>query len=337
MAPEFHASRDRIDEFASDLAALEPRNPFRTPQYAQAMRSLGKVPWVFFTREGGNIVAGCIGFVQSGRLNRLLELPSIPPVGRTDPFWHGLRAFCRGERISQLSLQSFGSSGGGIAEIEGETERRSRVEYVLELQGTALWSNVSSNHRRNMQKGQKAGLLVERTFATEACEMHARLQDASMERRANRGEQVQADAQVRSFAALLKTGAGEIFRATSGSEILSSILVLRAEKGAYYHSAGTRPEGMAVGASHFLIRSVAEMLRAESMEVFNLGAAGASNPGLERFKTGFGPKAVNLEAATFDFANPLQKIVGSVFGLLRRISSANQPVHKPDSEAERSS
>jgi GNAT acetyltransferase-like protein len=321
QAPEFHASCDRIDELACDLASLDRCNPFRTPRYVQAMRALGQEPWLFFNRVGENIVTGCIGFLQSGRLNRTLEIPSIPPVMRTDPFWQGLQAFCREHHVSRLSLQSFGSAGGEIGVLESETERQSRTEYVLDLQNQELWSKLSSNHRRNMRKAQEAGLFVERTFTPEACAVHARLRDASMERRANRGEQVPTGSPDPSVASLVENRAGEIFRVSNGSEVLSSILVLRAEKGAYYHSAGTRPDGMAVGASHFLVRNVAETLRAESVEVFILGAAGAGNPGLERFKTGFGPRPVTLEAANFDFANPLKKTIGSVVSLLRRSSA----------------
>src|SRR5262245_11431460 len=133
-APEFHASCDRIDERVCDLATLDQSNPFRTPRYVRAMRALGKEPWLFLNRVGDHIVTGCIGFLESGRLNRMLEIPSIPPVMRTDPFWQGLHAFCREHHVTRLSLQSFASAGGEIGVPERETERRSRTEYVLDLQ-----------------------------------------------------------------------------------------------------------------------------------------------------------------------------------------------------------
>lgn len=146
-----------------------------------------------------------------------------------------------------------------------------------------------------------------------------------MERRMDRGEEVVADAQTRTPAALVKHGAAEFFRATQDNQVLSSILVLRASRGAYYHSAGTSQEGMSIGASHFLIRRVAEILRDDGMEKFNLGGADSSNPGLERFKTGFGCQAVQLEAAQFYVGSPLQKCLSDILSLVRRLARGRAP------------
>jgi lipid II:glycine glycyltransferase (peptidoglycan interpeptide bridge formation enzyme) len=147
-----------------------------------------------------------------------------------------------------------------------------------------------------------------------------------MERRISRGEQVSPDAQIGLSVALLEHHAGELFRATLGNQVLSSILVLRAARGAYYHSAGTSREGMAIGASHLLIRTVVEILRDEGIQRFNLGGADANNPGLERFKTGFGGQAVSLEAAQFYLGNRLQKGLAAMVALLRRFAQPRAPV-----------
>ena len=140
-----------------------------------------------------------------------------------------------------------------------------------------------------------------------------------MERRLNRGEHVTVDAQMHTPLALVQQGAGEFFRAMRSGQALSSILVLRAPSGAYYHSAGTSRDGMAIGASHLLIRNVAEMLRAEGKQVFNLGGADSSSPGLERFKIGFGSHPISSEAAQFCFSGRFQRSIITAISLTRRL------------------
>jgi len=73
----------------------------------------------------------------------------------------------------------------------------------------------------------------------------------------------------------IETGAGELFQAVAGGEILSSAVVMRAAQGAFYESSGTSPEGMKCGASQFLIYSIARALREESIRTFNFGGRGA--------------------------------------------------------------
>ncbi len=317
MAAEFHATRAFSDDLCNQISSFEPFNPFRTAAYVETMKALGTEPWLLYETEQGRIICGCFGFVRSGRLNKLLEIPSVLPAGPGAVFWTGLLHFCRQERISQLNVESFASTIAKIPSLSGETGRRKRVEHVLSLQNTNVRSTMSTNHRRNVQKAEKAGVLVERATASEACSDHARLQDASMERRIALGEQVSADAQSSTSFAFLTHHAGELFRATLGTQVLSSILILRSARGAYYHSAGTSAEGMAIGASHFLIWRVTEILRGEGVELFNLGGADASNPGLERFKKGFSPQEIHLESASFYLASPLRRKVVSAVRALR--------------------
>jgi lipid II:glycine glycyltransferase (peptidoglycan interpeptide bridge formation enzyme) len=333
MPAQFHAIPEIARELCSEVAALDPCNPFHTFEYAEAMRSLGTQPWLLLLKEDGRVIGGCTGFLRAGRIKRSLEIPSVPWISPAEIFWAGLSGFCRQKRVSELSLDSFASARTEIPSIPGELSRRVRVEYVLPLANSDFSSGMSSNHKRNAQKAQKAGVTIERTTEVAASKDHVRLQDASMERRMDRGEAVVADAQTRTPAALVKHGAAEFFRATRDGQVLSSILVLRAGRGAYYHSAGTSQEGMSIGASHFLIRQVAETLRHEGMEKFNLGGADASTPGLERFKTGFGCQAVQLEAAQFYVGTPLQRGLGAVVSLVRRLARAHAPEAKDSGKA----
>ena len=68
--------------------------------------------------------------------------------------------------------------------------------------------------------------------------------------RFSREAAVSADAPVRSFLALIGSGAGELYQEVLLEDaVLSSVFVLRAKRGAYVYSAGTSPDGMALGAS----------------------------------------------------------------------------------------
>ena len=319
MTAEFQATGQVSPELCSAISALEPNNPFCTFAYAQAMEAIGTQPWLLYLKDNERFTGGCLGFLRAGRLSRSLEVPSVPTLPTPDVFfWTELVNLCARMRVSNLSLQSFGSACPTMPCLPGETDRRSRVEHILILQGRNIGSAISSNHRRNIQKAEKAGVRVERSSTRESCREHVLLQDASMERRLNRGEQVEADAQMHTPLALVQYGAGEFFRAVRAGQALSSILVLRAPSGAYYHSAGTSREGMAIGASHLLIREVAEILRVEGMQQFNLGGADPSSSGLARFKMGFGTQAISLEAAQFCFSGRLQRSVTALVNLTRR-------------------
>ena len=315
MCSEFHATEELSDELCNQISSVEPLNPFRTFAYWQAMKELGARPALLYVSEQGRVTGGCFGLVRSGRMNTTMEIPSSPPASIDETFWSGLLNLCRKQRVSELIVESFASESVSIPSLPGEMNRRKRVEHVLDLRTARL--SMATNHRRNIQKAEKTGVTVERTRAVEACLQHALLQDASMQRRIALGEKVSADAQTRTPAALLRHQAGELFRALLGEQVLSSILILRSPRAAYYHSAGTSAEGMAIGASHFLISQVIEVLRRENIELFNLGGADTSNPGLERFKKGFGSREVTLESASFYLSSPLRRKLAAAFHSLK--------------------
>ncbi len=317
MSFKFHAEHDPCKELCAEVAAFAPANPFYTSSYIEAQRTLGYRPWVLSLQENGRLVSACTAFMKSGYLNRSLEIPSLPTLPDGGVFWEGLLSFCRKVRVSYLVVNSFASASAAIPPLRGETARRTRCAYVLELKKPGLWAQLSSNHKRNIKRGQKAGLQVRRAVDGKACQEHARLVRESMERRKARGEVVPQDVQTQSFAAMTRSGAGELFQAVLDGHVVSSILVLLTDKGGYYQSAGTSTQGMACGASHFLVYEIANALRAQSMGMFNLGGADPHNPGLERFKAEFGAATVGLESAEYLLGNRFLKKLGTAVGLLR--------------------
>ena len=281
------------------LSELSPTNPFATWSFFQSKSRVGCDTWVLGLKDSsGEIATGCGAFLTFGRLNRTLNVQSSPRVGAESAFWEGLRQFCRERRVTTLIIGTFGSPAGvEVPQFGSDFTRRSRCEFVLDLTGD-LTSLLRSNHKRNVKKGHKAGLVVRRTCTPEAAIIHRNLMNQSLDRRRSRGENVGRTGPSPDHMAYLESGFGELFQAMHDDTVLSSVLVLHAPKGSYYHSAGTSPDGMAMGASHFLINHIAIEMSAEGREVLNLGGADEDS-GLARFKEGFGATRVPLEAATY--------------------------------------
>jgi hypothetical protein len=231
-------------------------------------------------------------------LNRAIDIPSIANVGSETLFWNGIVDTCKRRRVTRLEVDSFASATTSIPPLPNETARHSRAEYVLDLVDGGA-PRLATNHRRGVTRARKSGLTIRRGTDVAAANAHDTLMQASMVRRAARGEAVDLVPHERTTRQILESGAGELFQAADArGTVMSSVLVLRSALGGYYQSAGTSPNGMECGASPFLIVAIAESLAAEGARVFNLGGAGDDNPGLQRFKAGFGARVVSLEAAS---------------------------------------
>jgi hypothetical protein len=280
------------------VAACDPTNPFYTAEYVSTCESTGSVPCFIGLCDGSKVVSGCIGVLAGLFLRRSLVIHSLPSVLSPKFFWQGLLELCRKWQVWRLQIDTYASRASDIPQLPGELERWTRWEYVLDLEGENVLGGVSSQHRRNISRATRAGLSTRRTREVSACAQHLELMNASMERRAKRGEEVEISQEVAGLSALLSSGAGELFQAVKGDQILSSILILRSSQGAYYQSAGTLPEGMKLGSSPFLVSGLAAILKQEGCRVFNLGGTTADNPGLRRFKAGFGAREVTLQAAS---------------------------------------
>ena len=114
MPPEFVMDRDPGTKAIELLSKLDATNPFYTPRYVDYRRRLDYDAVLFLLEDDGQVIAGCTGFMKSGRLNKLLEIPSLPgalPAGSA--FWEGVECFCRESRVTFLSINSFASMPGG--------------------------------------------------------------------------------------------------------------------------------------------------------------------------------------------------------------------------------
>jgi ribosomal protein S18 acetylase RimI-like enzyme len=317
MTPEFHVEENPSSVLLGEAGALAPTNPFFTQAFVQSMAALGYRPWLMSLRNGSRLLAAGLGLMKSGRLNRSLEFTSLPIPEASDLFWEKTLCFCRDLRVSYLEVNSFASAEHRIPLLPGEIERRGRTEYVIDLKKPTLWTGLSSNHKRNVKLAQKAGLQLTSRSDAQACRDHLRLVQSSLDRRKARGETVDNRGEAETFMTYARNGLAEWFQAVKAGEVLSSILVLKAERGGYYQSAGTTSEGMAQGASSFLICETATALRDRGMDVFNLGGADEHNPGLQRFKAGFGAASVELQATRLYLGSALKRRLTTAAALLR--------------------
>ena len=287
----------------------EPGNPFYTQEYIIHRKLQGFTPWLFSYAENNQKNKQCLAYMKSGRVRCSLEIPSVPDISVNNIFWKQLEKFCQQQGITDLSVNSFGSSGGIIPVLGREKSRRIRREYILNLSHPDFFKKMSKGHNYRIKKARKLGMTIQRKRDHEAIATHARLISASMQRRKERGENVGTIVDTQNLVRLITTGVAELFCVISANQILSSCLVLLSEKSGYSHTMGTSPEGMAGGAAHFLIHEIALTLRDEGKDRFNLGGTDDPDPesGLVKFKTGFGlsVEQVELQSAHFTMASPI--------------------------------
>ena len=317
MSRQFFAERAGRDAALTHLGITAQENPFLTDAYVSARQKLGGEVWILGTREGAAVGDAAVAVLRRGRLSTSLEIPSLPISAATDIFWQGVYAFCKRSKVTDLEGGTFGSSSFELPPLKGETSRTRRIEFVVPLRG-ATPAELSSNHKRNVKKATAAGLVIRRSADPELClAEHHRLMGQSLGRRSARGEHVPQNVEEwPEHRAFLEAGSAEIFQVLQGETVLSSVLVLRSARAGYYESAGTSPEGMGLGASHFLIHAIGERLRTEGAVGFNLGGA---EPGssLARFKAGFGATEVPLEACTCYVGPGWRKKLRSAYTLAR--------------------
>jgi hypothetical protein len=312
----FFAEDPATTETCAVMSRLTPENPFYTPSYAQAQRDLGLQPILFGLRQNDTFAVLCPGFLRSGRLNCALEIPSLPSSPGSDTFWRGLLQFCRRRRVAHLAINTFCSPSVNIPEIGLQLARTARSEYILRLQEGDLLQSMHKEHRRLSRRAAEVIDEIRETADAAHCSEHVRVIEASMRRRRERGEEVPDASTTAVSAALLQNGAGRLFQALAAGDVRSSILVITSPTGAYMHSAGTSREGMACGASHFLIHKISCRLREQGLALFNLGGTESRDSGLAEFKVRFGASVVDLEAAEFYLHSAWRRKVEAFLKLL---------------------
>jgi hypothetical protein len=318
MGLEFHAEFDPSEAAIREVSALAPANPFYTVEYCAAQRTMGVKPVALSLRDRGVAVTACIALLRRGRISSTIEIDSLPAVGGEREFWEGLACLCQDCNILNLLINQHASTPVAIPRLHGEVSRKALREFVLPLDRDDLWKQIHRSHRWRINRARRWRLETRRSRDPRDCDRHAAVMAASMARRAARGEVVPDGMPLRQCTALVACGAGELFQVVLDGRVLSSALVLMAERGAYYQTSGTSPEGMELGASHLLIHDVAVRLRDRGIGEFNVGGVGpGDSAGLYEFKAGFGAEIVPLECVEVSTGTWLRKRIGRVASVLR--------------------
>ena len=322
--PETFSARPADEEALERASATDLDNPFLTPRYLASQRMLGREGWLLALEDAGAMRAAALAFLERGRLRRTLTIPSSPPVAIDSPFWSGLRTFIAEHGVTDLELSTFASPESRIPHWPGELERIDRTEFAMPLKDAELLPRVSKSHRERISKGRRKGLVVRREASDAAIDAHIALHINSMDRRKSRGEDVPLEFERAGSAALLASGAGELFQAMLGDHVASSLLILRSVTGAYSESSGNSKEGMAIGASHFLRFESASALQAEGVTMFYLGGVRPEEEGLRSFKAGFGTTPIDTQSVSAYVGNPMRRHLSSAIQWLRSTATTRR-------------
>jgi hypothetical protein len=311
-------------DFSVDLAPSEslrnrvcrdaPANPFYTTEYSAARYQLGDMPIVFSSIDQSVNIPG---FIHRGTIASRLEIPSLPQTP-SDAFLFALRHLCETKGIYETTLNTYASPSIQLPALPNEMERIARTEFSFDLRvHTSEWKS-GTTHKRHIRQAERAGVSILRARSDQSIAEHVALIGASMRRRKDRGEDVSIMSESPEIASLVRNGAGEMFQAVGDGVVLSSVFVLRAAMGGYDHSSGTRPEGMDIGASHYLMFSIAKILQNEGCTTFNLGGARIDEKGLTRFKTAFGTTTTKLEMVRVSLCSPARRMATRAMHAARR-------------------
>ena len=322
--PETFFARPADEEALGRASATDSDNPFLTARYLASQRMLGREGWLLALEDAGAMRAAALAFLERGRLRRALTIPSSPPVATDSPFWSGVRGFIAEHGVTDLELSTFASPESRIPHWPGELERIDRTEFAMPLKEVELLPRVSKSHRERISKGRRKGLVVRRDASDAAIDAHVALHINSMDRRKSRGEDVPLEFERAGSAALLASGAGELFQAMLGDHVASSLLILRSSTGAYSESSGNSKEGMAIGASHFLRFESASALQAEGVEIFYLGGVRPEEEGLRSFKAGFGTTPIDTQSVSAYVGNPMRRHLSSAIQWLRSTAATRR-------------
>ena len=305
----------------ADCVAADPANPFYTPAYVDARRSLGDRAGVMQLRRGNDGAVDSVPFFLSPlRLGHSLEVPSFPAGVDPLSMATALGRLVRQYQVVSIAFPGYAAPDGCAAPLlSWPTTRYSRTEFVIDLTVPDLHAAMSRSHRQRARQGQRSGLVLARSRNAAACADHARLMASSMSRRRDRGEDAATAAAAKLLQPFLESGAGELFQAVRDDVVYSSVLLLRAPRGAYDQSSGTSTEGMSIGAAQFLIAAAGQALAVEGIELLNLGGVREHETGLRAFKSHFGARENGIVAAVVDSRSRARRLGESLWHRLRRV------------------
>lgn len=312
------------------------------PEWSAARASAGAGPhlgdaWLAYRRalHAGpafvTVAAPQLGVVAVGALH--LRRPRYQPWGRVDasadrlPWWteagralaadsqattalaRTLIDHAKDKGFRSLAVDSFDGPSPPPDWTSLGVEVHERFEFLLDLEGgpEKRFAALKSSHRRKVRDAEAAGVAVADETGTTGLQLLRELQEATAERRAARGEEMELadEERYRLLEATFVAGGGaRLFVGRIGGAPVSAILCGLNGARAYYFMGGTNGAGLEVNAATLVMTRAATLLAEAGARVLNLGgvarsAARADDPahGLYRFKEGFGATRVECASA----------------------------------------
>jgi hypothetical protein len=254
----------------------------------------------------GNTLVGISAGVRHGcKLSRRplhVYIPTLPAMRDPRLREAGLSALLdamRAEGADEIVVDTFGSPWSAGEFANGEATAR-RIEYTVRLDSSfsSIPARFASTHRRHCTKGERLGWTMRAAHGSDAAALLAEVQKNASERAAARGNEFEPGEPAEElFDRSHHADAWGVtaFAARDGETLLAVVLVGWANRGAFYISGGSTPQGYAAGAAPWLHWRVMRIFADRGFTSYNLGGtpAGAVNEsdpshGLWRFKTGFG-------------------------------------------------
>lgn len=299
-----------------ELSRFDSDSPYCTLAYARSLRAMGNEVWVFAHQRDGQFEDATLGCVRRSRWSGSLQFPSLAACAGDPAFWEAVYTMARRNGLMDIAANSFCSPEFELPPLQGETYRRRRQEFVVDLQAPELRKFARDDFRANVRKGDKAGLELRRGRDPEMLEAHLAVMQASRHRREERGEEIMESGEADEARIYLAEGAAELFQVVKDGEVLSSRCLLRSAKRASTQTSGSQRKGMTMGAAHFLIFRAAEVLKSEGVETLVCGGAPEGST-LAEFKRGFCSRIVTLPAATCCVGPLWKRKARTLVGLLR--------------------
>jgi len=268
-------------------------------------------------------------------------LPTLPALAEdvdVDGALDALRGALAGAGVVQAELGSF--------DARYALAPATRLEYVVQLPPDGdLSGALSSQHRRNVRRGDRDGLELGVATGAAAAEAIVAVQRSASERAATRERGFSPVEDTRWRGSLVSSlpapRAGlAVFTATRAGTLLSAILIGWAAGRAFYAVGGSTPEGFERGAAPWLhVRAMRELARS-GVRFYNLGGTplDASQPdspahGLYRFKTGFGAEVAERGGGAWALSHAharvhrvLSLLSGGIAGASVRFTPPAEPV-----------
>jgi hypothetical protein len=193
----FDVSRNPAPNLLQELYFLSGENCHLEPKVLQIDSAKGTTLLILRVSQGRQTVAFGVARESNSWVARRLVFTRLPQfIDKSDKvvncFWQGLREYCQKRQVLQLDLNAFDSSPIEVPNLSSIVKIINRQEYIIDLRQLSDYrkKELSSNHRRNIKKAERAGLSYQIRNNFEACKDHSRLMAHSMHRRKSRGQLV---------------------------------------------------------------------------------------------------------------------------------------------------